>query len=121
MTREEFISILEEKGYRYHLDGERIIVDDYGYVWFDSIKSIPSGIVFKNGGGVSLRSLTSLPDNIEFRNGVNVWLNGLHHLSLEDLDYMFQNKGDVRFDGEWSVESEFPESRWKMTELIIEK
>jgi hypothetical protein len=117
MTREEFIQVLEKKGYRYHLDGERIIVDDYGYVWSDSIKSIPSGIVFKNGGGVSLRSLTSLPENVEFRNGGNVWLDGLARLSIEDLDYMFQNKGDVRFDGEWAEEREFPESRWRLVRL----
>jgi hypothetical protein len=135
MTREEFISILEEKGYSYRIEGERIIVDHDGFVnipeletlpenvefrnlldvWLTGLETLPSGVEFRNGRTIWLNSITSLPDGIHFRNGVNIYLNGLHRLSIADLDYMFQNKGDVRFDEGWLEQMEFLESRWIST------
>ena len=60
MTRSRFIRLLKDKRYSYEIEGDRIIVtsgrratyDDNAY--FD-IRSIPSGVVFKNGGKVDLK------------------------------------------------------------------
>jgi len=101
MTKDQFIDLLESKGYSYRIDGERIVVDGEGDVWF---------------GG-----LTSLPPNVEFRNGGNVVLSSLKHLPLYDIDLVFQNTRDLGFDGGWISSREFPESRWTSTELIIEQ
>jgi hypothetical protein len=69
MTQEEFISILDEKGYSYKIEGDRIIVNRKGYVSLDSLPSLPPGVEFRNGGDVYLKSLTSIPPDVEFRNG----------------------------------------------------
>jgi len=80
MTREEFISVLKEKGYNYRIEGESLIVDYKGDVSLDSLKSLPSGVEFKNEGGVWLDSLTSLPAGVEFKNRGNVSLRSLTSL-----------------------------------------
>ena len=74
MTREEFIAILDEEGYSYEIEGDRIIVTHNGYVLLDALTSLPPGVVFKNKGDVDLRSLTSLPSGVVFKNGENVYL-----------------------------------------------
>ena len=141
MTREEFISILEEKGYRYLIEGETLIVDYKWYVWLNSLTSLPSGVQFKNEEYVSLNALKSLPAGVEFKNEGNVWLNGLTSLPagvqfknggrvrlnsltslpIADLDSMFQNRGDVLIQGFWISDEEFLESRWKSAELKLEQ
>jgi len=132
MTREYFIQVLEEKRYSYQEEGERIIVDHKGYVSLDSLKSLPAGVHFKNGGNVSLNalkslpagvqfknrgevwlpSLTSIPSGVVFKNGEYVWLPSLKSFNLEDLDYTFQNSGPIYIEGLNIEAVEFPESRW---------
>ena len=74
MTQEEFIKVLDEEGYSYEIEGDRIVVT-YGYgVDLSALTSIPPGVEFKNGGYVDLESLTSLPPGVEFKNGEDVYL-----------------------------------------------
>ena len=88
MTREEFIKVLDEKGYSYKIEGDKIVVtedggvhlasltslppgvqfNNEGFVYLDSLKSLPPGVVFNNKGYVSLESLTSLPPGVQFNN-----------------------------------------------------
>jgi len=66
MTQEEFIDILDKKGYSYKIRGNKIIVTHGGSVLLDSLSlsfsgfstSLPSGVVFRNGGDVYLDALT---------------------------------------------------------------
>jgi len=92
MTREEFIEILEEKGYDYHNEGERIIVDHKRAVWLNNLTSLPAGVQFRNGGYVWLDSLTSLPAGVQFKNEGNVWLD---YLTSLPADVQFKNEGYV--------------------------
>jgi hypothetical protein len=69
MTREEFIKVLDEKGYSYAIKGDRVIVTHSGGVYLDSLRTLPQGIEFNNGRGVNLESLRTLPQGIEFNNG----------------------------------------------------
>jgi hypothetical protein len=69
MTREEFIEVLDDKGYSYGMEGDKIIVTGKGDVWLESLTSLPPGVVFRNGGHVNLRELTSLPPGVVFENG----------------------------------------------------
>jgi hypothetical protein len=59
MTNEEFIKILDKKGYSYEIEGDKIIVTHDWDVYLESLTSIPPGVEFKNGGGVHLGSLVS--------------------------------------------------------------
>ena len=81
MTREEFIEILDEKGYSYEIEGDQIIVTDEGHVNLGSLTSLPTGVEFRNEGNVDLQSLTSLPLNVEFENDGNVNLKSLTSIS----------------------------------------
>jgi hypothetical protein len=74
MTREEFIEILDDKGYFYVEKGGKIVITCYKDIWMESIISLPLGIEFKNHGEVWLDSLTSIPPDVEFTNGRNVYL-----------------------------------------------
>jgi hypothetical protein len=76
MTREEFIEVLDEKGYSYEIVRNKIIVTDKGDVYLDRLTSLPPGVEFKNGGTVYLNSLTSLPPGVEFNNKEYVYLLG---------------------------------------------
>jgi len=95
MNREEFIRILDEKGYSYEIEGDKIVVTHRGGVDLGSLTSLPPGVEFKNWGGVGLDSLTSLPPGVEFMNGGSVRLESLTiiHPGLE-----FKNGGSVRLD-----------------------
>ena len=77
MTREEFIEVLDKKGYSYEIEGDKIVVTGKAHVYLNELTSLPPGVVFRNGGDVWLRSLTSLPPSVEFRNGVDVYLESL--------------------------------------------
>ena len=52
MTREEFIEILDKKGYSYKIEGDKIIVTHESDVSFDDLTSLPPDIEFKNVGDV---------------------------------------------------------------------
>ena len=80
MTREEFIKKLDEKGYSYKIQGDKIIVNRKGTVSLNALTSLPPGVEFKNGGAVYLDALTSIPPGVEFRNNGDVNLNSLTSL-----------------------------------------
>ena len=92
MTREEFIAVLKEKGYSYKIQGDKIVITHSGYVWLESLETLPPGVTFKNGGTVDL----GLPPGMAFKNGGNVYL-----MSLKTLPpgVEFKNRGDVCLKG----------------------
>ena len=77
MTQEAFIKILDKKRYSYEIEGDKIVVTHEREVDLDSLTSFPSGVEFKNGGGVHLPSLTSLPPGVVFNNTGSVWMESL--------------------------------------------
>ena len=85
MTREEFIDILERKGYSYELEGDKIVVTGKGDVYLQSLETLPSGVVFNNGGYVYLESLKTLPPGVVFKNRGDVYLNSLISLRSKPL------------------------------------
>ena len=92
MTQKEFIEQLEqldEKGYPYKIEGDRIIV--VGGFSSVELNSLISGVVFRNGWNVKLRS-SSLPPGVEFENKGNVDLSALTSLPL---GFHFKNDGGV--------------------------
>jgi hypothetical protein len=95
MTREEFIDILDRKGYSYEIEGDKIIVTNEGTVYLGSLTSLPSGVEFKNVGNIFLDSLRELPSDVEFKNGGGVWLDSLTSLPP---GLKFKNKDDVYLD-----------------------
>jgi len=117
MKREEFIQVLEKKGYSYRIDGETLIVDHDGDVWLMGLTSLPENVEFKNEGNVSLPSLKSLPAGVQFENGGYVYLRSLNRLSLADMDSVFQNKADAFIGEYWINDQEFLESRWRLASL----
>ena len=96
MTQEEFIKILDKKGYPYRIEGDKIIVTyNWQAVKLESLKKLPHGVEFNNGGDVWLHSLKTLNPDVEFRNKGDVWL---HSLKTLNPDVEFRNKGDVLLD-----------------------
>jgi hypothetical protein len=77
MTQEEFIKVLNDKGYYYEIKEDKIIVTYKVNVWLDSLTSLPPGVEFKNEGNVNLDSITSLPPGVEFNNTGSVNLRSL--------------------------------------------
>jgi hypothetical protein len=71
MTREEFISILDEKGYSYEIEGDKIVVTEDGHVYLRALTSIPPGVKFNTKGNVYLDALTSIPSGVSFTDEVN--------------------------------------------------
>jgi len=80
MTQEEFIKILDEKGYTYNIEDDRIIVTGV-YIDLSSLTSLPSGIQFNNSDDVDLYSLTTIPSAVNFRNKGDVYLYSLESIS----------------------------------------
>ena len=85
MTQEEFIKVLDEEGYSYKIEGDKIVVltgvsngfTHHIFFNFKSLKSLPPGVVFSNTGGVHLESLKSLPPDVQFK----MWDDGVVYLS----------------------------------------
>jgi hypothetical protein len=115
MTHEEFIKVLNGKGYSYEQPHNKIVLTEKGGVWLDSLTHLPPGVEFNNGGTVYLRSLTHLPPGVEFNNEEWVSLRSLTHLPpgvefnneggvwLRSLTHLppgveFNNKGGVSLD-----------------------
>lgn len=112
MTREEFIEVLEDLGYAYEIEGDKIIVTHRGNVNLILLETIPRGVVFNSGdvvylyhlktipsdtkfnnrGVVNLGSLKTLPSGMEFNNG-----EGINLASLKTIPpiVMFNNGGGV--------------------------
>ena len=80
MTREEFIEILDDKGYSYVIEGDKIVVTNEDTVYLNTLTSLPLGVEFKNRGLVSLVSLETLPPGVVFDNMGSVWLESLTSL-----------------------------------------
>ena len=100
MTREEFIVVLEEEGYSYIEEGNKLVVT-YGYVDLSSLQTLPPGVEFKNVGYVNLYSLKTLPPGVVFKNGGDVYLYSLKTISP---GVEFKNGGNVLLEslvGEW--------------------
>ena len=70
MTREEFIELLDSVSCRYILDGENIILNGDGanIIRFPYGSSIPEGVIFANGGYLSLSGVVSISPGVEFNN-----------------------------------------------------
>ena len=77
MTREKFIEVLDEKGYSYEIEGDKLVVTHEGGVDLESLTSLPPGVVFRNEGFVDLNALTSLPPGVVFENRRGVYLRAL--------------------------------------------
>ncbi len=95
MTREEFIEVLDKKGYSYEMMGDSVVVNGGDSEWdvnLNSLASLPPGVEFRNEGHVNLNSLASLPPGVEFRNRGYVSLNSLTSLPP---GVEFINRGDV--------------------------
>jgi hypothetical protein len=73
MTKEEFIKVLEEKGYSYEIEGDKIVVTDgdsyFGHVKLHLVITLPPNLEFRNNGSVDLPKLKSIPPGVEFNNG----------------------------------------------------
>lgn len=106
MTREEFITILDDNNYLYKIVGDKISIIEkrfLGKTWsnieLEPIESIPPNIHFDNdlgyhaSGDVILSNLKELPHGIVFNNKGDVYLQsvGTIHPSVQ-----FNNKGDVK-------------------------
>jgi hypothetical protein len=78
MTRNEFIGELNKKGYRYELEGDKIIVKTLSsYIDLDELETLPDNVIFNNKGDVWVKNLASIPTSVEFRNGGDVSLDRL--------------------------------------------
>jgi len=100
VTREEFIEILDDKGYPYEIEGDKVVVTHGGWVDLDSLTSLPPGVEFRNGGDVGLDSLTSLPTGVEFKNEGHVYLDSLTSISP---GVVFKNVGYVDLESLTSI------------------
>ena len=92
MTREEFIKVLNEEGYSYRIEGNKVAVSYEGSISLMSLTSLPPGVEFRNEAGVYLDSLTSLPPGVVFKNGGSVFLDSLASIPPS---VVFKNGGDV--------------------------
>ena len=95
MTQEEFIEVLDNEGYSYEIEGDKIVVNHKRHVYLGSLTSLPPGVEFRNKGDVYLNSLTSLPPGAEFRNKGGV---GLSQLKTLPPGAEFRNEGNVYLD-----------------------
>jgi hypothetical protein len=80
MTQEEFIEVLDDNGYSYEMEGNKIVVTNEDTVYLNTLTSLPPGVEFKNRGLVSLVSLETLPPGVVFENMGSVWLESLTSL-----------------------------------------
>ena len=106
MTQKAFIKILDEKGYSYEIEGDKVVVTHEGDVGLDALTSIPPGVEFKNRGYVDLSALTSLPPGVVFKNEGDISLDSLTSLPP---GVVFKNRGDVDLK---SIGGWFDEGEW---------
>jgi hypothetical protein len=92
MTQKEFIEVLDEKGYSYGIEGDKIIVTHTGTVHLESLREIPTGVWFNNDRYVLLDSLKVLPTGVRFNNRGYVLLEELKEIHA---GVQFNNGNDV--------------------------
>ena len=92
MTREEFIEELEERGYSYEIEEDKLIVTEEGAVHLGFIESIPPDVEFRNAGKVAFVELKTLPSGVVFRNAGHVYLKLLETIPP---GVEFKNRGSV--------------------------
>ena len=92
MTREAFIEELDDNGYYYKIEGDKIVVTHKGNAFLNSLTSISPGVVFNNEGGVFLKSLKSLPHDMGFNNRGDIHLDSLTSLPP---GVVFNNRDDI--------------------------
>lgn len=98
MTREEFIEALEQEGFRFEINGDRIIIYGGPYEWnpgfidMEGITSIPDNVEFMNEGDLNLNSLTKIPKGTEFINSGEIFLDKVTSIHP---DAIFNNSGKI--------------------------
>jgi hypothetical protein len=104
MTREEFIKVLDKKGYSlysYKIEGDKVIINRDGGFYLHDLTSLPPGVIFENNGKVYLESIISISPDVAFENDGDVFLNALTSISP---GVEFMNGGDVYLEsltGDW--------------------
>jgi hypothetical protein len=94
MTKERFIKELRVHGYRYNIQGDKIIVTHTGsHVNLNHLTSIPPNVVFNNEMDVDLESIKDIPSGVEFNNRSSLYLSSVTSISP-----------DVVFHNEWGVD-----------------
>ena len=96
MTQKEFIEVLDEKGYSYEIEGDKVVVTDTETVELDSLTSLPPGMEFRNEGDVAFDGVASLPTDVVFKNKGDIYM---HSLTSISPGVVFKNKGNVYFGG----------------------
>ena len=73
MELQNFKTLCKRLGYSFVEEGDKLIVTAMCNVYFDfNIKSIPTNIIFRNHGCVSLQSVTEIPKTTVFENKGNI-------------------------------------------------
>ena len=116
MTREKFIKELDDLGYSYEIEGNKIIVThSESHVDLNHLTHIPSNIIFNNVMDVDLESIKYVPPGVEFRNKGSVYLASVISISPDSIfnngwaidlgplkkippSVVFNNKGWVNLD-----------------------
>jgi hypothetical protein len=129
MTQEEFIKVLESKGYEYDISGDSIIINEgdkkNNIVSLEKIDSMPSDVEFsKNCVGVRLNNLKELPPRVYFNNSSYVNLESLEYINTEvefnngamihldslkelNTNVKFNNRGYVAFNALEKISPDF--------------
>jgi hypothetical protein len=89
----KFLRILMSNGYKYDLQGDKIIVNMYNKdVRLDEVVHLPDNVVFNNEGDVWLLLIKIFPKGLEFTNNGDVYANRV----VDILDpVVFKNDGDI--------------------------
>jgi hypothetical protein len=102
MTNEEFINVLDEKGYSHEIEGDKLIVINTNHngivnpsIDLQEITSIPPNVIFNNSGYVFLTKLTSIPPNVTFNNRRYI---DLRNCLKIDSSVIFNNEGSIFVD-----------------------
>ena len=102
--KKEFCKTLKKLGYKFQVrkTGKIIIIKSNGYVYLESLTTMPDNVQFNNHGFVYLRSLTTMPDNVQFNNHGYV---DLRSLTTMPDNVQFNNHGSVYLESlttEWN-------------------
>lgn len=92
MSPSKFIKTLDAEGYAFHLEDEKVVVTESGFVDLPRLTTLSEGVTFKNRGYVDLRCLTTLPEGVTFENGGSVYLTSLTSMPES---VTFENGGSV--------------------------